>query len=225
MNTLLPSHCALCSTAEATLCRHCAELIATRARRCNCCGIRLPDQEAHSHCGACVSNPPAFQESLIATDYAPPMDRLVQDLKFRACLPLAAAFAQLLIDKALPLLQSFDLILPVPLSRERLARRGFNQALEIARPVGRALKVPLESRLCVRVRDTQPQTELPLSERRVNMRGAFAVNHRAAVAGKQIIVIDDVMTTGHTLNEVAACLRRHGASRICNLVLARTPLR
>jgi ComF family protein len=225
MSTLLPSQCALCATADKTLCSDCAALFSDTAKRCGCCGLRLPIKEAYAYCGDCLSRPPAFNASLIATDYAPPIDRLVQDLKFRARLPLAAAFAQLLIDKAPPSLRSFDLILPLPLSRERLASRGFNQAMEIARPVAKALRLPVASSICVRVRDTRAQAELPLSERRVNMRGAFAVNHRAAVAGKQIIVIDDVMTTGHTLNEVAACLRRHGASRICNRVLARTPLR
>ena len=153
------------------------------------------------------------------------MDRLVQDLKFRAQLPLAAAFARLLDAVATSRWRAADLMIPVPLSRERLASRGFNQSLEIARPLARAWKLPLAMQLCVRVRDTQPQASLPLDQRRVNMRGAFALTDSAAVAGKHIVVIDDVMTTGHTLNELAACLKRHGAATVSNLVLARTPAR
>lgn len=224
MNRLLPSQCALCGGPGAgAVCQPCAANLTYEMTRCACCGIRLPGCSHHAQCGRCLSDPPAFSTTLIATDYAAPVDRLIQDLKFRAQLSLAPAFARLLMDKAPAWLRGFDLILPVPLSRERLVSRGFNQALEIARPIAQALAVPLAAGVCVRVRDTEAQAGLPLAQRRVNMRGAFAVSQRTAVEGKQIIVIDDVMTTGHTLNELAACLKRHGATRICNLVLARTP--
>jgi ComF family protein len=113
----------------------------------------------------------------------------------------------------------------VPLSRERLEQRGFNQALEIARPLARAWNKPLIIDSCVRTRNTSPQAELPLTQRRVNMRGAFAVRNRRIIENQHVVVVDDVMTTGHTLQELAACLKRHGAARVSNLVLARTPIR
>ncbi len=179
-------------------------------------------------CGQCLSDPPAFDHTLIVTDYAPPIDALVQDLKFRARLPLARALGGLLADAAVAHLQRRgelpDCLLPVPLSRERLEGRGFNQALELARPVADALKRPLLLTSCVRTRHTSAQAELPLSDRRVNMRGAFAVCDRQRIEHQHLLVIDDVMTTGHTLRELAACLKRHGAARVSNLVLARTPV-
>ena len=224
---LLPSMCALCGRPGAgTLCEHCAgSLTDAQTLRCTSCASRLPREQGTPLCGACLRAPPSFDETRVVADYAPPVDTLVKALKFRAQLPLACAFAQQLVAATPPQLRTADLILPVPLSRERLTSRGFNQALEIARPIARAWKLPLARDACVRTRDTQAQASLPLAERRVNMRGAFAVQDRAAIAGRHVLVVDDVMTTGHTLNELAACLKRHGAVRVSNLVLARTPVR
>ncbi len=198
------------------------------ARRCEQCGLRLEaiTQESPVRiCGQCLSDPPAFDRSLVATDYVPPIDTLVHDLKFRARLPLAQGFGQVLVDVAGTALSPADILIPVPLSQERLELRGFNQALEIARPIAAVWKLPLLTDICVRTRNTSAQAELPLSQRRVNMRGAFAVRDRKAIENKHVLVIDDVMTTGHTLRELAACLKRHGAARVSNLVLARTPMR
>jgi len=176
-------------------------------------------------CGACRSEPPAFDQTIVVADYAPPIDSLVQDLKFRAQLPLASAFGGLLIRAAGSSLQAADVLLPVPLSHERLEQRGFNQALEIARPLARAWNMPLILDSCVRTRNTRAQAELPLTQRRVNMRGAFAVRDRRVIENQHVVIVDDVMTTGHTLQELGACLKRHGAARISNLVLTRTPTR
>jgi len=113
--------------------------------------------------------------------------------------------------------------IPAELMEKVLAARGFNQAQEIARPLARALRLPLATGSCVRVRDTAPQSGLAPADRRDNMRGAFAVTQRRAVDGKHVLLIDDVMTTGHTLGALAACLKRHGAASVTNLVFARTP--
>ncbi len=175
-------------------------------------------------CGSCLRTPPAFDATIVACDYAAPSDMLVQDLKFRSRLPLAQSFGQMLasaIQKQIT--NTPDVIIPVPLSEARLAQRGFNQAGEIARSVSRHTDIPLQFQMCVRVRDTQPQARLPIGERRVNMRGAFAVQLNASVRNQHVLLVDDVMTTGHTLNELAACLKRHGARRVTNAVFARTP--
>lgn len=173
-----------------------------------------------------MATPPAFDATQAAVPYLPPVDLLVKHLKFGAQLPLAAAFASVLLERLRRRLPgNIDMVMPVPLSAERLAERGFNQALEIARPLARALGLPLAATACLRVRDTVPQSTLALPERQGNMRGAFAVCERAAIAGRQILVIDDVMTTGHTLDALAACLKRHGATRVMNGVFARTVLR
>ena len=175
-------------------------------------------------CGTCLRAPPAFDATIVACDYAAPSDVLVQDLKFRSRLPLAQAFGQMLANAATKQLRHTpDMIIPVPLSEARLTQRGFNQAGEIARSLSRHTGIALRLQVCVRVRDTQPQAGLPLIERRVNMRGAFAVQLNASVRGQHVLLVDDVMTTGHTLNELAACLKRHGARRVTNAVFARTP--
>jgi len=149
--------------------------------------------------------------------YEFPCDRLVQALKYRARLSLAGFFARSLASRPLP---EVDLIVPMPLHRRRLAERGFNQALEIARGLARHLGRPIEPRSVLRVKDTLPQTELPYEERTKNVRGAFLCKldlSRASVA-----VLDDVMTTGATLNELARALKRAGATRVENFVIART---
>ncbi|MFM8467446.1 MAG: ComF family protein [Oxalobacteraceae bacterium] len=225
---LLPSDCQMCGISNsAALCDACViRLVDTRASRCTQCGLTLMSSApTETICGACQSEPPAFDQTLVVTDYAPPIDSLVQDLKFRAQLPLASAFGHMLIRAAGASFQAADVLLPVPLSRERLAQRGFNQAVEIARPLARAWHKPLIIDSCVRTRDTSAQAALSLTQRRVNMRGAFAVRDRRVIDHRHIVVIDDVMTTGHTLRELAACLKRHGAARVSNLVLARTPTR
>jgi ComF family protein len=231
LTSLLPGSCALChGQTSGALCPVCrAGFWDDNAVRCEVCARRLP-QTGMVLCGACLRSPPAFDATVVACDYAAPADLLVQDLKFRARLPLAAAFAQLLAE-ALQRQATCapNLILPVPLSDTRLARRGFNQAAEIARELSRRTGIPWQSRLCIRVRDTPPQAGLPLSERRVNMRGAFAVPLGAGVRdelrGRHLLIVDDVMTTGHTLSELAACLKRQGAARVTNAVFARTPER
>ena len=225
---LMPSDCLMCGSGDsAALCEACLSgIVDTRASRCTCCGLTLMNRApAEALCGACQREPPAFDQTLVVADYAPPIDALVQDLKFRAQLPLASAFGRLLIRAAGSSLQNADVLLPVPLSRERLEQRGFNQALEIARPVARAWQMPVIIDSCVRTKNTSAQAELPLTQRRVNMRGAFAVRDRRIIDNQHVVVVDDVMTTGHTLQELAACLKRHGAARISNLVLARTPIR
>lgn len=154
------------------------------------------------------------------------MDVLVHALKFGAKLPLAAAFAKRLMAH-IPTAAVADagLMIAVPLSAQRLAQRGFNQAHEIAKPIARAWRLPLATELCIRVRDTQPQSSLPLSRRRGNMRSAFTVTNPRAVHGQHVLLVDDVMTTGATLDSLAATLKRYGAARVTNLAFARTPAR
>lgn len=176
-------------------------------------------------CGVCLRHPPAFDRTLVAGDYVLPIDQLVLQLKFGHRLALAPLCARLLRDAvlrkddiALP-----ALLCPVPLGPRRLAERGYNQALEIARPLARSMGVALEARLVHRVHETAAQSSVTPAERQANIAGAFAVPDAALVAGRHIGVVDDVMTSGRTLNELAATLKRHGAARVSNYVFARTP--
>ena len=223
---LLPGACMACGCSDGgLLCDPCRERHFTRhLMRCERCALTLPT--LHQRCSRCDAQRPAFDASFAATTYAAPVDELVQALKFRRQLPYAAAFAGLLL-RAVPsdAIADAALLIAVPLSAERLAERGFNQAHEIAKPLARAWRLPLLTDACVRVRDTEPQSALAPERRRDNMRGAFAVSRRDAVNGAHVLVVDDVMTTGHTLDALAACLKRNGATRVTNIVFARTPLR
>lgn len=249
LQLLLPGNCALChgeiqneirqgiqdgmQTASSdplrsALCNACSTyFFQPSAKRCKACALRLPDSDA-SLCGTCLRSPPAFDATIVACDYAAPADVMVKDLKFRARLPLADTFGEQLA-RAMATHSSThpELMLPVPLSEARLAARGFNQAAEIARSLARRTGIPLQLHLCARIRDTRPQTGLPVSERRVNMRGAFTTlltgSTLERLRGRHVMLVDDVMTTGHTLNELAACLKRQGVARVTNAVFARTP--
>jgi ComF family protein len=239
---LIPSSCALCGLhAREAMCECCREQFFTPVGvRCRICAMPLTHSEMPPGrqlcCGDCLRAPPAFDATAVATDYVAPLDQLVLALKFGDSLALAPLFAQLLADALLrfragaPLLPSLPLApLPalltgVPLSATRLQIRGFNQSLEIARPLARLTGIALAPQLLTRIRDTLPQAQLAPQQRRSNIAGAFDVSPQYAdsLAGLHIGVVDDVITTGQTLNEIAATLKRYGVIRVTNLVFART---
>lgn len=178
-------------------------------------------------CGDCLRHPPAFDATIVASDYAPPVDQLVLALKFGGRLALAPLCARLIHAASQAAAGASELpacLTAVPLGPQRLAERGFNQALEIAKPLARTLGIPVERGLALRHRNTRAQARLHPDERRQNMRGAFAVMPAAVgrIRGLHIGVVDDVITTGQTLNELAATLKRYGAARVTNFVFART---
>lgn len=230
LDRLLPNACVLCDgDSREALCAGCeAQFFGAAAAiaRCACCANPLAAAiQAGPLCGACLRQPPAFDRTLVAADYVLPIDQLVLQLKFGHRLALAPLCARLLRDAvlaqgdaALP-----ALLCPVPLGPRRLAGRGYNQALEIARPLARGLGVALAPRLVYRIRDTAAQSSVAPAARQANIAGAFAVPDAALVAGRHIGVVDDVMTSGRTLHELAATLKRHGAARVSNYVFARTP--
>ncbi len=215
---LLPQDCRLCRlpSGDALLCDGClADLPRLPAAHCPICA--LPVQTAQV-CGRCLRHPPAFDATLAVWAYAEPVAGLIHALKFRGQLPLAGWFAKELHALGLPPSQ---LLLAMPLHPKRLAERGFNQSAEIARALGRLGDVSFDAFGLLRMHDTPPQRDLAWSQRRRNVRGAFAV--RADVAGLHVAVVDDVLTTGASLHEVARALKAAGASTVTNLVLARTP--
>jgi ComF family protein len=211
---LFGGSCFLCRGAARTLlCGRCdAELPRLARPLCPRCALDSPRGEL---CGRCLAEPPHYDATVAALAYEFPADVLVQALKFRGELALAPLLGNLLLQKTKT--DMVDWVIPVPLSTERLRHRGYNQAAEIARHV-RADK--LELALCVRERDAPPQAGLSLAERRRNVRRAFSC--RRSLEGATVAVVDDVMTTGATLDEVAAALKRAGAARVLNWVVART---
>lgn len=175
-------------------------------------------------CGRCLKRPPQFDATVAALLYAFPGDRLVQALKYRAQLPLAGYFADALAQavgrSASGALLPIDLIIPMPLHPRRMARRGFNQAAEIGRRLAQQLQRPFSHAAIRRIRDTPPQAELPVARRRANVRGAFQAESN--LIGARLAVVDDVMTTGETADEIARVLKRAGAARVEHWVVART---
>jgi ComF family protein len=185
--------------------------------RCPCCALPTIDG---SLCGACLRRAPAFDATVAAFIYAFPVDELIQSLKYRGRLALAEWAADALCDTVAAGNAKPDLLVAMPLSRARQRERGYNQALEIARLVARHSRVTLLQRDVVRVKDAPPQATMPWKERAKNIRGAFACARD--LGGKTIAVIDDVMTTGASLNELAGTLKRAGAARVENWIVART---
>jgi ComF family protein len=218
-NLAFGGSCYLCRGAAAgVLCADCdAELPRLDGAACPRCALPSP---GGAPCGRCLSHAPAYGATVAALAYEFPADVLVQGLKFRGELALAPFLGQMLAAR-LPHGARADFILPVPLSAARLRARGFNQALEIARHVAAATGAALAPQLAARSRDTAPQIDLPIAERARNVRGAFRCTQ--ALKGAEVAVVDDVMTTGATLEELAATLKRAGAARVCNWVVARTP--
>jgi ComF family protein len=168
-------------------------------------------------CGRCLKRMPQFDRTLAVFAYAFPLDKLVQALKFGERLMLVNGLADSLAQRVevRP-----DCIIAMPLHPSRLRDRGFNQSQELARRVANNLDIPLLAHACQRVRDTPPQTALKWKERGKNMRKAFTCTQE--LAGKHVAVVDDVMTSGASLNEVSLALRSAGAREVSAWVIART---
>jgi ComF family protein len=174
-------------------------------------------------CGACLRTPPPLDACLAAVPYTFPWGHLITRYKFGGAPGWSATFALLLRSTPWvePALEQCDLLLPMPLSRQRLQERGFNQALELARHLAPA-KVATD--LLLRIRHTPAQSSLRRDERLHNVRGAFAVDplRSEALRDKRVVLLDDVMTSGASLFAAAQVLRQAGAAHITGLVLART---
>jgi ComF family protein len=217
LQRLLPRRCLLCDapTAGSWACDGCAcELPYLPPARCAVCALPLASATV---CGACMNRPPAFDRLSAVFAYDFPVNALIHAFKYGGRLALAPALGEALASAGAPVA---DVLVPVPLAPRRLRERGFNQALELARIVSRRHGIPILAGACRRVADTPPQVALPWRERAKNVRRAFACD--AALSGSRVAVVDDVVTTGATLNEVARSLRQAGAVSVAGWVLART---
>lgn len=216
---LLPQQCVLCAAASGlqAFCADCAaDLPWHDEPACPVCALPSPSSQV---CGACLQHPPAFDATCAALDYAFPIDAVLQRYKYYSLLSVAEPLAELLLAKLqgriLP-----DIIIPMPLHPQRLRARGFNQVLEIGRGISRKLRVPLDAHVCQRTRPTPPQAGLALEVRRKNLRGVFACH--SSLAGKHVALLDDVMTTGASLEELARTVKDAGATRVECWTVART---
>ncbi len=219
----LPSQCSVCRAWPAQpVCEACVQRFAQPVARCRTCA--LPTTGGATQCGACIRQPPPLDGCFTAVAYAYPWSGCIGRFKFRNEPGWAAALAELMRHAPWiePTLDRCDLVVPMPLSAERLRQRGFNQALELAR---RLAPAKTDAHLLLRIRDTPAQTALGVAERARNVRGAFAVEplRSATLPGRDVVLVDDVMTSGASLFAAAETLRTAGAARITALVLARTP--
>ena len=225
---LIPNSCALCHLDSSdVVCSEC-QLAYFRAeqQRCLQCALPLPPASASPRCGDCLSKPPAFDRTVTVCDYAAPQDLLLLSLKFGHQLALAPWFARMLRDSILQQQGNElpDLLCAVPLGARRLAERGFNQAWEITRPLSKHLGIPGDVTILQRSRDTAMQSGLPTAARARNVKHAFClVQHDMdSVRDLHLGIVDDVMTTGMTMHEIATMLKRHGAAKVTAYVFART---
>jgi ComF family protein len=220
----VPSQCAVCHAWPVQrVCEDCVRRFAPPRPRCATCAIAVP--EGVAQCGTCLRHPPGLDACHAAVDYGYPWADVLAEFKFHGDPGWAGTLATLLRSTPWvePALDAADAVLPIPLSPARLRERGFNQSLLLAR----ALAAPkADAGLLLRVRDTPAQSGLARAQRLRNLRTAFAVAPRGAgrLAGLRVVLVDDVMTTGATLQAAAAVLRQAGAARVEAVVLARTPM-
>lgn len=221
---LFPGICLLCSArirSNADFCAQCDASLPRLIGGCLQCAAPMGlIKEGIHRCGQCQKRPPGFARTLAMFSYGPPIDRLIQDLKYHRRLETARLLGQrfaIFLDARVE--TAVDVIVPVPLHPTRLRERGYNQSLELARPVAKSLGIRLDYKSVWRTRATPPQTSLPHKARQRNVRGAFGASD--ALAGLRVAILDDVMTTGHTANTLATCLRRAGAENVDVWVVAR----
>lgn len=218
---LLAPRCLVCRERGANgvdLCTSCGKQLPWNRSACLRCGLPMP---APGECGDCLHRSPALTHTCAVFVYGFPLDRLIPRFKFHRDLAAGRLMAELMAG-ALGTTPRPDAIVPVPLHARRMRERGYDQALELAKPVARALGIPLVADALLRVRPTAPQSELDAEARQRNLRQAFAMRPGAALPA-HVVLIDDVMTTGATLNAAAKVLLRAGVARVDAWVCARVP--
>lgn len=227
-NLLFPACCVLCnakSKRNIDLCHECEQDLPWAIQVCVQCGQTMPKNNYEQQlCGQCIQKHSIIRRILPLCDYQAPLDNLITAAKFHGQLAYSHLFGELIAKRVredwykhqdLP-----DIIIAMPLHKKRLRERGYNQALEIAKPVAKQLKIRLNLNSCQRSKATTAQTELTANARAQNVKGAFIVRH--PITAKHVAIIDDVVTTGHTVNELAHCLKQAGVSIIDVWCCART---
>jgi ComF family protein len=233
LDTVFPSDCDVCARplppAHGTsLCVSCvAAMRSPPLPLCSRCGVPVSVRSVHDECPACVRRPPAFHSARAAALYLPATAGLnalaaaVHALKYGRRRRVAAALGSLLAARY-PYGPG-ALLVPVPLHVNRLRTRGFNQAVLLARALAGRRRLEVAARALVRLRDTHMQPGLSAAERRRNLRGAFIVREPATMAGRHVVLVDDVLTTGATADACAAVLRTAGAARVDVFTVGRAP--
>lgn len=213
VDVLLPGRCRQCGSPcpEGGYCTGCAAGLERHLNPCRICGAPFTGDDV---CGRCQHDPPPFFETIAPFMYAPPVSEDIQKLKYRRRLACGRDLGCLLaaeLERRAPVLP--DALVPVPLHWKRRFQRGFNQSVEIARPVSHRFQIPIDPGLVQRRVQTTPQVGLKPAQRRKNLRRAF--RSKSTQAPASVAIIDDVVTSGSTVREVARCLRGAGVQSIC----------
>jgi ComF family protein len=229
LSKVLPTlrcHCLMCGNwQQRSLCDACLCSTQRRVARCLRCAIELDTTQGTSTCQLCDDQSPEFDRAITALDYAQPWSSVLARLKFREGTALAGPLGELLAQAVKARGGRADWVLPVPLSRQRMAERGYNQSWLLAKTVAQSLGLTARHDLVGRQWHTPRLMQLDAEQRRAQIHGAFEVSEASAqqMAGRDLAVVDDVMTTGATLNELSATLLAAGARSVSVWVVARTP--
>lgn len=225
MKWLLPTACIVCKSYQAnSICEKCVILIKReQTLRCDLCAAK----SLHSPCKDCSHQLPAFDQTRCLSDYGGCLTQAVHDLKYQKQIAMASGLADgwLLIHEKLKI-PTGTFLIPVPLSSQKLAARGFNQSWEITKILAKRLKLPTSWQLLQRHHRNQNQSELSRVERQSVLQDAFFLSkeHLRKPLPNRVILIDDVMTTGATLQSISKVLKSHGVLHIMNWVILKTPL-
>jgi ComF family protein len=224
-----PPTCAFCEEpivgSDAFLCDGCADSVdMVDGPICFQCGLPVPGLaiQGPNRCGRCLADPPPYQKARYAVYYQDAVRNALLRFKFAGALHVAAALSQILTEAFRRHFQpsDFDLIVPVPIHRTRLIRRGFNQVVVIGKKLSQETGIPLDRTCFRKIRDTPPQVGLTRAARVKNLRGSFAIQHPNRIQGRRVLLVDDVATTGSTIAEAAKTINRAGAASVGVLVLA-----
>lgn len=231
LDFILPTSCSYCNSPVKDssipyFCSSCwADFTLIQGPVCPRCGRPFESPEALSHssgheCSACRLSPPLFDQALSIGYFEGSLREAIHQFKYRPCRSLGGPLGQWMAEN-IRLLSGIDIVMPVPLHTKRLRQRGFNQALLLAHRMSETHRLPFSCDNLLRVRPTRPQVELTGEERIKNVAGAFALQTPDAVSEKKVLLIDDVFTTGATMNECADVLKSAGAAQVTALTLAR----
>jgi ComF family protein len=215
---LLPPGCVGCQTIGFYWCDDCkTKQMPILGTLCEICGL---PQKSTQVCAQCQTNPPAFDQVRSLARYDDPFRKGIIHLKYHGSAALGEVFSTYLIQMLLSLQWNYDMVLPVPLSEARQKKRGYNQTAFLAYPISQYFNLPYQPYVLRRVRDTRSQVGLTGDERRENLKNAFVADEKA-IDQKKIVLVDDVFTTGSTLNACAQALKSAGASRVYGITLGR----
>lgn len=230
LDVILPPICHICHShipdaGRLHICQSCRERMPlVSSPLCPLCGIPFAGVGGDHRCGACLTNPPHYDAARAHFLYEGAIRELIHSFKYNQQTQLRYPLALLALEGANGLVaHAPHIIVPVPLHRSRLRQRGFNQAVLLGKVLSRQISLPMLPDALVRTRPTEPQIKLSATERRLNVKGAFSVRRADSVAGKRVLLLDDVMTTGSTMDECARELKKAGAEAVFAAAIARAP--